>query len=351
MDNKKLSVFNIAFMYVGALLGAGYASGREAWQYFGIFSQDAFKGACMSLGMMIVIGLMITYIAISKQSSDLGELVSPIDNKTFTAAIGWVIAIIYYTMIIAMSAAAGALLNQQFGLDVHIGGILIVILVVLTVLGDFNRLSGVFNMLVPVLIIVGVINVIMVLCSDQITQSGATTGYPVSPMAPTWPIAAVIFVAYNSMGFITMAGSSAVNAKNSKNAFIGSLLGTGVLSVLTLLLLTAIMKDMAFTSQMSMPMLGFSKIICPPFSILYSVILLGSIYSTAAGTFYGFSTKLPEGKMRKPLIIGLAALGYVIGLTGFKVIVEYLYSAQGYIGMFVIILITLNFLNELRKKH
>lgn len=347
--DKKLNVFNIAFMYLGAILGAGFASGREAWQFFGVFGRTGIKGAVLAMSVMTLIGLLVTYIANSKQTSDLGKLISPFDNKVFTSIIGWVLALVYYSMIIAMSAAGGSLLNQQFGLDVHIGGILIVVLVILTVLGDFERLSSVFGKLVPVLITVGIANVIMVLCSSEITQSGATSGFPPSAMAPTWPLAATIFVAYNSMGMISMAGNSALNAKNKKSGYFGSLLGTGLLALLTLLLLFALLKDMQGASEMDLPMLAFSKKIFAPFSVVYSIILIGSIYSTAASTYYGFSTKLPEGKYKKVMIIVFAIIGYLGGLTGFKTIVEYLYSAQGYIGIIIISLIVLNFLNELRK--
>ena len=36
-ENKKvnLNVINVALMFVGAIMGAGFASGREIWQFFG----------------------------------------------------------------------------------------------------------------------------------------------------------------------------------------------------------------------------------------------------------------------------------------------------------------------------
>lgn len=32
---KPLTFFNVAALYVGTLMGAGFASGREGWQFFG----------------------------------------------------------------------------------------------------------------------------------------------------------------------------------------------------------------------------------------------------------------------------------------------------------------------------
>ncbi len=35
----KLNFFHVALMYVGTIMGAGFASGREIWQFFGVFGK------------------------------------------------------------------------------------------------------------------------------------------------------------------------------------------------------------------------------------------------------------------------------------------------------------------------
>ena len=37
MKNKRLSFFNIAALYIGTIMGAGFASGREITDYFLLF--------------------------------------------------------------------------------------------------------------------------------------------------------------------------------------------------------------------------------------------------------------------------------------------------------------------------
>ena len=49
------------------------------------------------------------------------------------------------------------------------------------------------------------------------------------------------------------------------------------------------------------------------------------------------------------VLIGGAAAGFLLGLTGFKSIVEFLYPAQGYIGIIFIFLIIINFARELSR--
>ena len=106
---------------------------------------------------------------------------------------------------------------------------------------------------------------------------------------------------------------------------------------------------MAFSSELDLPMLGYSARISPVLNVIYAIILYGAVYSTGSSTYYGFSTKLSDGRAKKVIIVVGAAAGFLLGLTGFKKLVEFLYPAQGYIGILFIILIIINFAKELWK--
>lgn len=342
---KKLNLAEITSLYIGVIMGAGFASGRECWQFFGVFGKKGYYGAAAATVCFVLMACMLTYIARSKGTADLGKLISPFDSRLADEVIGWILAIIYYSMIIAMTAAGGSLLYQQFGISKILGGLIIAVLCVLTVLGDFERVSRVFRLMVPVLFAVGIITILLTIHAD-FPQSGAVEGYRPGRMSPVWPVSAVVFMAYNTIGMITMAGNCAVNAKDAKNAYGGAVLGTLCLGGLTVLLLRALLTDMAFSSGLDLPMLGFAGRLSPVLSMIYAAVLYGAVYSTGASTYYGFSTKLRSGAAKKWIIIGGAAAGFLLGLTGFKRLVEFLYPAQGYIGIAFIILIVINFFKE-----
>ena len=346
---KKLSYIEITSLYIGVIMGAGFASGRECWQFFGVFGQKGYFGAVFSTVCFVVLACMLTYIARSKNTSDLGRLISPFENRYIDNVIGWTLGIIYYTMIIAMTAAGGSLLNQQFGISKVFGGLVIAVLCIVTVLGDFERVSKVFRLLVPVLFVIGIVTILLTIHMD-FGQSGAVSGYRPGRMSPNWPVSALVFMAYNTLGMITMAGSCAVNAKDTANAYKGAVLGTLCLGVLTILLLRALLTDMAFSSSLDLPMLGFSARISPLLNMIYAVVLYGAVYSTGASTYYGFSTRIRDGRIKKYVIVSGAAAGFLLGLTGVKQLVEFLYPAQGYIGILFILLIIINFFRELKAE-
>ena len=351
MRQRKLGTINIAAMYLGAILGAGFASGRECWQFFGVFGSKGYLGIAFTTILFSVLALMLTYIARFKKTVDIGKLVSPVDNQEIERLIGYVIALIYYTLIISMSAAGGSLLHQQLGWDIHIGGIIIIVLVLVTVFGNFNRLSRIFSKIMPFVFLIGIVTIVLVLCSDDFHQSGATTGFKPSEMAPVWWFSGFIFAAYNSLGFITMAGESALQAKDSKTAYRGAFLGAILPCLMTFLLLMALRRDMAFSASLDLPMLGYSLRISSVLGAVYAVILYCSIYATASSTFYGFSTRLPEYKWKKPVLAAAALIGYGIGLSGFKKLVAYLYPPQGYVGLIIMLLIAMNYLHCIRENN
>lgn len=347
--SKKLNFIGVAAMYVGSVMGAGFASGRESWQFFGVFGSKAYLGIFISAMCFAAIAFMINYISIEKDTTDIGTIVSFTDNRVVIEGIGYSMAAFLFTTIISMSAAGGSFLNQEFGLSKAVGGGIIAFLVAITVLGDFERISKLFKFIVPMLFAIVVGCSIIVIFSD-IEQSGATSGFKPSIMAPDWIFAAFVFVAYNMLGMIPMGASASLNAKSKRQAFIGSVIGGFALGVMTLVLVMALQKDMAYTDVLDLPMLGYSLRISTVANILYGVVLYAAIYSAATSTFYGFTTKLPDRPWKSKVIIVAIIIGFAVGLTGFKNVVAYLYPVEGYYGLAIITMMTVNFFKVMIQK-
>lgn len=349
MKTKKLNFFHVAIMYVGTIMGAGFASGREAWQFFGIFGDHAFIGISVAGTLFILIGMMVSYIARALNTDDMGRCILFFQHEKASHFIGWFMAGLLYTIIIPMSAAGGAFLNQQFGLHPAVGGAIIVVLVIFTVLGDFERISKVFRFTIPLLFVVDIVCCMLIINAD-IEQSGPTSGFTPSAMASTWPLAAILFVSYNMLGMIPIVAAASINAEGKRHAILGSGLGGLMLSVLTVILIFALRKDMALTNSTDLPMLAFTAKISVFANIMFGSVMFCAIYSAATSTYYGFSTKLKDTPRKKYIIIGGAIVGFFCGLSGFKTIVAFLYPIEGYIGLIIIIMITINFFRVLKMK-
>ena len=353
MQNERksqgLTFINVAALYVGTIMGAGFASGREGWQFFGVFGMKGYVGLLFATVLFAVIGMIISYIAVTKGTDDVATLIMGEKHPLMGRIFATCISLMLYPVIVSMSAAGGSFLNQQFGVHRAVGAAIIIALVIFTILGDFERIQKVFKKIVPVLFVIDVGLCAIVSFSD-IEQSGATDGFTPSNMAPDWLLAAVIFVSYNIIALIPLLGSAAVNSKNRKHAVAGAGHGGLLLGVLTIVLVTALRKDMAFSDSMDLPMLAYSAKISWVANLLFGGVLFAAIYSAATSVFYGFTVMIPEGPKKKTIIVVTTLVGFLGSLTGFKVIVSFLYPFEGYIGLVIITCVIINFIKTYREE-
>ncbi len=295
--DKRLNFVGVASMYIGVIMGAGFASGRECWQFFGVFGKAGYIGIIITGIGFLIFSWIITFLAISKVTIVLGEIISPIKSKFVYGLIDKILAVIYYSMLIAMASAGGSLLNQTFGAPQWVGGAIITLLTLITVLGSFSRISKIFRRFVPVLFCICVTAIILVLITqsrDAVSDSAINLN-----ICTSWQKSSLLFLSYNCMGMMTIVGSSAVAAKGSKHALGGGTLGVFLLTLITLLLLKVLLIDPKFSSSLSLPMVGWSSAIDKKFGLLYAVVLMGAIYQTASSTYYGFSITISYEKTKK----------------------------------------------------
>lgn len=351
-DSKSvnLNIINVALMFVGAIMGAGFASGREIWQFFGVFGAKGKIGVLLVGVLFIILGTMTAYIARKLDTNEMGRIIVPGNNRKISNAISWFMAVILFTVLINMTAACGAMLNQLFGINRLIGGVLIAVLVVVTVLGEFQRISKVFRFIMPVLFaaVVAVSIIVIISCEETAIEPKLLSP---SPIAGNWVLAACLYISYNILAMIPIVATASVNAKSEKTAIMGSGLGGVFLGILAFVIVSALQRDMLFAQEADMPMLAYSTRVSSPVGLIYSVILFAAIYSSATSNFYGFTTKIKEGPNKGRLVIAAAALAFLLGLVGFKNVVAYMFPIEGYLGFAIIAMIMMNYFSVKKKTN
>ena len=89
MKSNRLNYFNIAALYVGTIMGAGFASGREGWQFFGVFGNAGYLGLCLTGILFILMGMMVSYIARSLETDDMGKIIIMSDDPRISSGVGY----------------------------------------------------------------------------------------------------------------------------------------------------------------------------------------------------------------------------------------------------------------------
>ena len=348
-QKTNLNLLNVALMFVGAIMGAGFASGREIWQFFGVFGKQGRIGILLIAVLFVVLGMMTAYLARILGTNDMGRIIAPGGNPKIENLVSWFMAIMLFTVLINMTAAGGALLHQNFGISRLVGGVLIGVLVIVTVLGEFERISKVFRYIMPVLF-AAVILISALAVTANLGASAQREPVKPSPIAGNWVLAACLYISYNILAMIPIVATSSVNAKSEKSAMLGSGLGGIFLGVLAFTIVLALQKDMQFAQAMDMPMLAYAGRISKGAGIIYSVLLFAAIYASATSNFYGFTTKLRENPQKQRKVIAAACLAFLLGLVGFKNVVAYMFPIEGYLGFAIIAMLLVNFVQVYRRE-
>lgn len=347
---KKLSVPRIGFLYVGVLMGAGFASGKEIWQFFGVFGAKGLLGLLCVTVIFMLIGWMVTYIAQAQNTNDMSKIVFPCENQVVQRILTGIIVLFLFIGFASMIAAGGSLAEESYGIPSALGTALLACCTVFLTIKGFSQLSASLGKVVPILLLATFLMVLYLLGSrpEDLTFQ---VSEGVSPFASHWFVAAIVFVSYNMMGAVPILGSCAIYAEKKALAGRGALLGGLMLGTAAVLLYLVGRLDPALTNESPLPMLTFSAQMGSVVGKTYGMALLLAIFSTASSCFYGASTKLSAGKYRIPSICLMAVLGYGFSRMGFANIVAFLYPIEGYTCFLFLLLLVGNYVRIKRRKQ
>lgn len=341
-DRPGMNALHIGFLYVGSLMGAGFASGKESWQFFGVFGIEGIMGVFLATFILVSFGYMTVTIADKLRTGDMCKLIFPTDSKNSELMVGIVMQVFLFMAHFSMLAAGGALLSDQFGIHHVLGSLGLMIVVVLTTLKGFHAVSGGLQKVTPLLVGGALLLSVLVI----VKSGGQIELHPkeaASPLASNWLMAAIALVSYNMTAGIPILGNCMMHCGSLKSARRGAVLGGLMLGTCTLILYFSTLTDPAMASASSLPMLSLCAKIAPWVQKIYALVLLIAIFGTATSTLYGISTKLPQTRHKSRYICGLAALGFGMSLFGFSNLVAFMYPIGGYAGLIFLVFLVINF--------
>lgn len=145
--------FQLAFIYVGTIVGAGFATGKEIVEFFSQYGFMGLIGICISGLCFIGFGVKIMLLAIELQARSFQQLNVHIFGPYFAPVINLIMFVMLVGVTSVMLSGAGSVFQEQLHLP-KMAGILITIIFTLIVLLIGTRgLVWVNTFVVPVLIL------------------------------------------------------------------------------------------------------------------------------------------------------------------------------------------------------
>ena len=192
MNIKEL--FKFAFAYCGIVIGAGFATGQEIMQFFTNNGMASFISIIFSVLIMTFIFRQIAKVG---YLYDVESHELPL-NKLFGNVLGRILdySLIFFMFVTSfiMLAGGGSNLNESFGLPTWIGTIVMIVLVSITLMLDFDKIINLLGIATPILLImVTVMSIYAFSTADMSISEGATYADSTVPPWNIWWIDAVVY--------------------------------------------------------------------------------------------------------------------------------------------------------------
>ena len=348
--SKDRSWRQIASVYIGTVIGAGFASGQEILQFFVKYGYKGLIGALISTALFMIIATITLLKVYNDKIENYQQLIVPVMGKKFSIIVEITILSYLFIGVCIMVAGSGALFEEQFNISYNIGLIIMALMTLFTVMYSVKGILTANTILIPILLI-GIIFIgIMTFAKKDFDFNNINIA---SEDKHSWLMSSIMYVNYNIISAIVVLATLLPVIKNRKSAIKGGLMGGLGLGALALFLIISLMLVYEDIKYLELPMLGVARYAVKNGDILYSFLIWIAMFTTSVSNSFGFLTRICDIiKMN----FELAAVTFCITIIlvahiGFSNLVNMFYPLFGYLGsVFILIFIILSIYIKIRNK-
>ena len=332
------AAFQIAAVYVGTVVGAGFATGREIVEFFSRFGFIGTIGIVMSGYILIFMGSKLMRISAHIGASSYEQF----NEYLFGKVIGKIVNIIMLLMLVGvcgvMLSGAGAVFEEQIGISRNIGIMITIGLSILVMILGVKGLFVVNSFVVPMMI---AFSFILLFLSMRL-PGFAEQALFIPSAEDGWKSVAspFIYTAFNLSLAQAVLVPIAAEIKDDQTVKWGGILGG---TALTLILLaghfTLIM--LPGLELYEIPMATIMKNLAPGLYWVFIMIIYGEIFTSIIGNIFGLERQikkyLPIPSMM--IVVIILVFCYLISRFDYSTLLGYLYPLFGNISLIFIVLL------------
>lgn len=334
MFKKVGLVLQIAATFIGTIVGAGFASGREVIQFFTRFGSWGTAGVLFSGLLMALIGTRLMLYARRIHAGSFDALIIHV----FGARVGLVIHSLVFLMIFGvngvMLAGSGAVFQEQLGWNRWLGMGLSILIGLFFIVKKARGLLWVNSLVVPALTIFLVLLFI---------QEGSLSQHLSTPWQSSWVLSAFAYAAFNLTTALVVFVPLASEVRNERVLITGGLVGGAGFAVLLLIAHQLILAHPGVMMN-EMPTAELVRPLGEAMHLTFTIVIFGEILTTYVGNIFGLSRQLssifpsvlPGWRAVALLIAGSAA----VGIAGYSALIRVLYPFYGFLCLFLLIFLS-----------
>lgn len=347
------NTLRVAGAYIGAIIGAGYASGQEILQFFGSYGWIGIIGTIITIIIYPLLGYYIVLLGEKLNVKSHKRVIYAICGKYLGSIIDILLAFFLFGVGVIMIAGSGSLFSQYFGISPIYGYIILTIFMILALILNLNKIVTIISWITPyAFILIIILTIFSIFISDaSISELDRIASSQLSA-SPNWLLSAFLHPSFNvSVAFAILAMIGATES-DKKSARRGAIVGGISLGIISLIINIGVYANIDKLKDTDLPLLKLASDMSPIIGTLMAIALFGMIFSTGLPCFYTFTARFVTAdtkkfKMTGPVII---IIGFILSFAGFTGLVNTVYPALGYMG-FIIFISMFIYLFRLKKQQ
>lgn len=319
--------FKWMFLIIGSMIGAGYASGRELWQFFG-------HGSSMAILLFTILFSVSCYIILSisfqHQTSHYVPVLRIIVGKHLTGLYDMLILFYLFTTTVIMIAGSGATL-EAYHFNYWFGIAAIAIPIILTFVWDIDGILSINSLILPLLIL-GLSYVLILFIVQQ--DLSLTSHFHEQQ---NW-MAAFPFTALNIIPLIAVLGAIGNHIEKKGEIWVASV-GSGlVLGIITYIYNNSLIQISEDILLYEIPLFAILKHYPYKMFLFMTILLWIAIFTTALSCLFGLISRIRE-RVSLPLwMLAFMMTIFMVPFTsfGFANLIKYLYPIYGILNLYAL---------------
>ena len=340
--------------FIGVVVGAGFASGQEALQYFVAFGNMGLWGVLLASALMIITGVAILQLGSYFQANEHTAVYDKISGPIVSRVLDWGTLATLFSIGFVMFAGGGSTISQQFeGVPIWVGGAVMLVLVLLVGLLDVNKVSNVIGAITPFIIVFVVLATGYIIIVTDVDWSSANEFAVNNVESPinNWWTAALNYTGLNVMCAVSMSIVIGGNILDNRAVGVGGLIGGFFYLLLLALLVLSLYMVAPDVHEEDLPVLMLIHNVNPALGYFMTFIIYGMVFNTAIGMFYAMGKRLTRNKPKLfyPVYAGACVVGFILSFIGFKQLVSSVYPVLGWIGLLMIAVMVISWITQRDK--
>lgn len=335
MRREILKIFQIAAVFIGTIVGAGLASGKEITEFFTTFGVYSFIGIIFCGLFYVFMGRIICKISIKYNLVSYSDMIHKISPNFFGKITGITTTFYLISSASIILAGSGALIHQFFDIPKVIGTLIMITISAFFLLRETNGLIEINSIIVPTLIVT--ITTITLLYIFKAPESISITNLmSIVPKKENGiVVSTILYCGYNILCCSGVLVPLSASIKKSRTMTLGVSLGAILLAILCGMLNLLLMVNQPEIYQFEIPLLFVANRFSTVIQALLLMVILLEMFSTEVSDVYSIGKSL-EQTFKVPFKKGIflvLLIAFPISLIGFGNLITTLYPIFGLLSL------------------